>query len=280
MNPRLWQFTIMVCLCVVSVACQPIQPQTPTTSSTISPATGDIMITYADEGITAPSEIEGGLVNVSFVDERTDPRPSEPQIVRLLGDATFDDYTQALASDPASAREMISELGGGFGRNHFVLTEGDYFATLAGPPTKGPPAMAAFTVTAASTADTLPTSDVEVEMLDFSFAMPDELAAGPQLWHVANRGAQSHHLLIWQRDEGVSHEDFLAGFLSDTPPSGPPPMQWVTGWAATSPGEGGWMALDLAPGEYEILSLLPDFSESPPVKSQIEQGMHHLLTVK
>ena len=208
------------------------------------------------------------------------PNASEPQLVRLVGDATLDDYTQALGSDRTRAGEMISALGGAFGRNHFVLSEGNYFVTLAGPPTDGPPLMAAFTVTAASTDEALPTADVEVEMLDFSFAMPDELAAGPQLWHIANGGAQSHHLLIWQRDEGLSHEEFLAGFLGDTPSNGSPPIQWVTGWAATSPGEGGWLELDLAPGEYEIVSFLPDFSETPWVKSQLEQGMHLLLTVK
>lgn len=284
MNPRLWLFTTILCLCLVSVACQPIQPPTsttlPTTSSTVSAEADDITITYTDEGITAPSGIPGGLVTFNFVDERSDPQPSEPQIVRLAGDATLDDYTQALGSDRTRAGEMISALGGAFGRNHFVLTEGTYFATLAGPPTEGPPHMAAFTVTAPPTDEALPTADVKVEMLDFSFAMPDELTAGPQLWHIANGGAQSHHLLIWQRNEGTSHEEFLAGFLSDTPPSGPPPIQWVTGWAATGPGEGGWLELDLAPGEYEIVSFLPDFSESPPVKNQLEQGMHHLLTVK
>jgi hypothetical protein len=77
---------------------------------------------------------------------------------------------------------------------------------------------------------TPPTTDVEVELQDFSFVMPDEIAAGKQTWHIVNQGDQWHHLMIWQRNEGVTHEQLIEGMLSAQPSSGPPPMQWVTGW--------------------------------------------------
>jgi hypothetical protein len=274
MKQRVWQFPILVFMCFVCLACQPIQPQ----PSSTPPDASEIIITYSDDGIAAPSEVQGGLVTFNLQDHRSQPTPSEPQIVRLADGSTLDDYTQALGSGSTLANEMITQMGGAFGLNHFVLAEGNYFATLAGPPMGGPVPMAAFTVTAAGSIGELPTADVEVELLDFRFAMPDEIKAGPQLWHIANKGAQLHHLLIWQRNEGISHEELVGGFL-DGPRSGPPPMQWVIGWAATSAGQEGWVELDLAVGEYAILSLLPDFSTTPWVSSQLEQGMHHLLKV-
>ena len=235
MHSHIWQFAILLPLCFASVACQPVRPQ----ASAEPAAVAEIAISFADDGISAPTEIQGGLVTLDLQDDRSQTTPSEPQIVRLADGATVDDYTQALGSDPARADEMITQLGGAFGRNHFVLTEGNYFATLAGPPVEGPPPLAAFTVPAAAPIGELPAADVDVELLDFRFAMADEIKAGSQLWHIANQGAQLHHLLIFQRTEGVSHEELIQGFLSDTPPSWPPPFQWVLGWAATSPGQEG-----------------------------------------
>jgi hypothetical protein len=173
---------------------------------------------------------------------------------------------------------LLTALGGAFGRSYLNLEEGNYLALLAGPPAEGPPPLAAISVTEGKAAADPLTADVEVELSDFSFAMPDEIPAGKQLWHFVNSGEQWHHLLIWQRNEGVTHEEFM-GWLLDPQAEGPPPMQWVTGWAAMDAGQEGWAEIDLPAGEYEIVCFLPDFSSMPP-KGHLELGMHRILTVR
>jgi hypothetical protein len=44
-------------------------------------------------------------------------------------------------------------------------------------------------------------------------------------------------------------------------------------------GQQGWVHLDLAPGEYDILCFLSNFTATPP-KSHLEQRMHRILVVK
>jgi hypothetical protein len=276
MKRNVWQPLFWLAAALFSLACQPIQPQ----PNVAQPAPAVITIEHTDARINAPTEMTGGVVTIHFQDSRSQPTPAEPQLARLAEGKTLADYQEAVSLDLVAAAQMITALGGVFGINHFVLAQGNYLALRAGPPTEGPPPLAAITVTGKN-AITLPTADVEVALQDFSFAMPAEIPAGKQLWHFVNQGKQWHHLLIWQRNEGVTHEQFMAWLMTPpgTEPAGPPPMQWVTGWAAMDAGQEGWAELDLAPGEYEIVCFLPDFSTNPP-KGHLELGMHRLLVVK
>lgn len=274
MRRRIARMTIYLFVIMLVSACQPVQRL----PATVPGATTAITIEYTDDGISASADSQAGLVTIDFHDARSQSKPGEPQIARLADGKTSEDYLQALANDPPAAQALLTALGGAFGRNYFNLVEGKYLALLAGPPAEGQPLLAAFSVTGGNAAAVPPTADVEVELFDFSIAMPDEIPAGKQLWHFVNSGQQWHHVLIWQRNEGVTHEEFM-GWLMDPEAKRPSPMQWVTGWAAMDAGQDGWAEIDLPAGEYEIVCFLPDFSSTPP-KGHLELGMHRILTVR
>ncbi len=59
-----------------------------------------------------------------------------------------------------------------------------------------------------------PQADVAVEMVDFAYAMPDEIPAGPQLWEFTNNGEQWHMMFVIDLAEGAGVEDVMA-FLGD-----------------------------------------------------------------
>ena len=131
---------------------------------------------------------------------------------------------------------------------------------------------------------TEPMADVSVDMVDFAYAMPDEIPAGPQLWEFTNNGEQWHMMFVVDLAEGAGVEDVVA-FLGDgEPPAGPPPFEFAPD-AGTPPigaGERFWLETSLAPGEYLVGCPIPDvaaiFAGEMPL-SHIEHGMVKMINV-
>jgi hypothetical protein len=118
-----------------------------------------------------------------------------------------------------------------------------------------------------------PKADATVKLLDFSFILPPEIKAGPQVWQVVNEGPQPHEILLIKLAEGKSMGDFQAFMQA---PHGLPPFANVGGFQAIHPGETGWVHLDLTPGEYVALCFIPDENG----KAHIEHGMALPFSVK
>ena len=112
----------------------------------------------------------------------------------------------------------------------------------------GPPQVIPITSEAPSGA-TAPTADVAVSLLDFNFAMPDKIAAGPQVWQIDNAGEQWHEMGIVQLNEGMTVEDVLEWVASMGPegPSGPPPFAESAFWSPMGPGQRAWVTWDCRP---------------------------------
>jgi hypothetical protein len=275
-------------LVLLVTACQPIAiPIAPQSVGTPEPvaepsARPEVTVEVSENAITLPDTWPAGLVTVQV--QNNGEAPHAPIFARLAEDRTLEDFLGTMEQIPA-ALEMVTLLGGvsvdpgATGTNIFELEAGDYFildfAGAEGPLT------AAFTVEAAQSevvGATAPQADVQVDMLDFSFILPDEITAGPQLWQVSNSGNQWHHIQIVQLDEGVTVADLIAMLASHEPPSGPPPFTGIASWQETSSGVTSWGVLDLAPGEYTVICFLPDFTDLPPA-SHLVHGMVRTLRV-
>lgn len=266
-------------------ACQPIQAAPPHAGA-VHPTPPAVTITASAQGVTMPTALPAGVVSVTFQNHTTAPAHEGEcggvvDLIRLAEGKTAADFMRVLEAggfDPAVA----TALGGGCARagqsTHalYNLEPGAYAAlVMAG---EGPPQLAEFVVKAGANQATAPQAAVTMQLVDFSFVLPDQIKAGPQLWSISNQGTQWHHMSIVRLNKGVTIDQVLAMVMAEEEPAGPPPAQEMALWEVMSPGVTAWATIDLPPGEYYVLCFLPDLSANPPMV-HAGKGMVRLLKV-
>jgi hypothetical protein len=274
-----WRLVVlMLAALLVIAACS-----TPAAAPTPTPvAMPEVTVAVSDAGISAPAEMPAGLVAVTV--NNSTQAPTGPIFARLNEGVSQEQFMEALMADESgmAAISLVTLLGGaqaGAGesvRTVFDLKPGNHIALGFG---EGPPQLANFTVAAGSGAvPAAPAAAVNAELLDFQFALPDQIKAGVQTWQIENKGGQWHEMVVVKLNEGVTADDLMTMMMSGEEPDGPPPFEQVAFWAPMSAGERAWMDVDLPAGEYTVLCFLPDFASDPP-KSHLEHGMVRTLTV-
>ena len=242
----------------------------------VEEAAGDIpevMIEMGDAGPTIAAEVPSGVVAFN-----TAVAP-DAGLARLNEGATLEQLNEALGQpDPTAALALVSLLGGASntadGKVIVDLKPGRH--VLINFPEDGPPTVAPFTAGEPSGA-TAPTADVVVDLVDFNFAIPAEIEAGPKVWQISNKGEQWHEMAIVKLSEGATVDDVLAMLQSEEETEGPPPFEDIAFWAPNSPGETGYVTWDLPAGEYTVICFLPDLAGD--MTSHAAHGMVATLTV-
>jgi hypothetical protein len=198
--------------------------------------------------------------------------------VQLAAGVNKDTYMNAAAQGMPDAK-LGALLGGSCAKNDapahdiYNLQPGSYLAVHMGQT----PDVAEVQVKESANHATAPRADVKVQMLDFSYVLPDEIKAGPQLWEINNGGKQPHMLDIVRLNEGVSLDDFFKAVMSENP-SAPPPATEPSFWADSNPGVTAWTHLNLAPGTYYALCFATDTSSNPPMM-HVQKGMVRMFKV-
>ena len=124
-------------------------------------------------------------------------------------------------------------------------------------------------------ADAVATAQVvEVTGLDYAFEAPAEIEAGWTTFHFANRGPEAHHLTLFRLEEGHTIEDVVAALRDRQPLQGIATA--VGGPNAPMPGADANATLNLTPGEYALICLVP----SPDGVPHVFKGMVRSLTVR
>jgi len=139
-----------------------------------------------------------------------------------------------------------------------VLAEGEYVLDYAPYPMEegALPARSPRSITVGGEVQTeTPAADVEVQMVDFAFALPAGIGAGEQLWRVRNGGEQLHHMVVLRLNEGASAQDALAWLETE---EGPPPGEPAAYVGIMSPGYSADYQMDLTPGRYVAICFMPD----------------------
>ncbi len=284
MNARRLSWLAAGALAVVLLAgCAPVAtfPRTGGAAPAAEAAAAEIPVvtlSVTDAGLQAPAEMPSGVVAVRV--EGGDPE-NAPMLARLNAGATMEQLGEALAQpDPMAALPLVSLLGGAAsvdGQVIYDLTPGDYVAVFFAP--DGPP-LATPIVAGEPSGATAPTPDISVSLVDFNFAMPDKIAAGPQVWQIENAGNQWHEMPILKLNEGVTVDDVMAMMAESGPggPEGPPPFEMVAFWSPMGAGEKAWVTWDLPPGEYTVLCFLPDIAGD--MSPHVAHGMVRTLTVE
>lgn len=118
-----------------------------------------------------------------------------------------------------------------------------------------------------------PANVVNVTATEFSYAMPDTLPAGWTSFRMTNAGKELHHVTLVRLEEGKTLEDLLKAM--GTP--GPLPA-----WAVFAGGPNAVVGpmvsdvtVDLAPGNYAALCVIPSADGTP----HVMKGMSKALTV-
>lgn len=135
-----------------------------------------------------------------------------------------------------------------------------------------------------------PPADGTVNMTEFSFTVPETLAAGPQIFKIENTGSEPHMFQLGYLPEGMTQEQAMLLFTTDEDSEGTPAvpagledytleelMQEVYatgGISALEPGTAQWMILDLEPGTYSAACYVTN--EQGP---HFAQGMFVVFTV-
>ncbi len=278
---------------VLLAACANAQAQPSTAPAAVAEAAVEagvvtppvVEIVTKDHFFEAPAEIEGGWVTVKSRNEGAEPH--HVQLARLSDGVTFEAFVEALQQGPEVAFPMLSLAGGpgpldtgGEAAVTVELTPGQYILADFLPSADGVPhiakgMLAPLTVTAApELAVALPEVAGEVKLMSFSFALPQNIQAGEQVWQVTNEGDQWHEISLIKLAEGKTMMDVTHWMHA---PDGPPPFTNVGGMQGIDPGESAYLHLNLTPGEYAVLCHIPDPASG---KAHTELGMVMPFTVK
>jgi uncharacterized cupredoxin-like copper-binding protein len=245
-----------------------------------------ITITAHDYSYHAPAQVKAGLVSITLENEGQEPH--HVQLARLNDGVSVQQFQAALQQSPEAALSLVTWAGGpgviDFGGSQEVTMElvaGTYMLLCFIPSPDGVPHLAKGMVASLEVVDDdnssgvqPPQAEAAVEMDDFSFVLPSEIKAGPQVWQIDNEGQQPHEISLIKLAEGKTMED-VAAFMAG--PNGPPPFTSAGGLQGIDPGESGWLKLNLTPGEYVALCHIPDPASGKP---HTELGMVAAFSVE
>ncbi len=233
----------------------------------------EVVVTMTDAGPSVAGEVPSGVVAFNL-----SAAPSA-LLARLNEGVTLEQLNEGLSQpDPMATVSLVSLLGGASNTTdgklivdvqpgrHVLINFAEDGSSSAVPFTAGEPSGA-----------TLPAADVTVDLVDFNFAIPAEITAGPKVWQISNQGEQWHEMAIVKLTEGATIDDVLAMLQSEEESSGPPPFEDVAFWSPNSPGETGYVTWDLPAGEYTVICFLPDLAGD--MSPHAAHGMVANLTV-
>ena len=238
-----------------------------------------ITIKAHDYSFEAPAQIEAGLVSIRLENEGQEPH--HVQLVRLNDGVTMEQLQATLQQGPEAALPLVTLDGGPgvvpSGKSQQVtveLTPGHYVLACLVPGPDGIPhlakgMMAPLEVVSGAEQREVsePKANGLVRMMDFSFVLPTEIKAGPQVWKVTNEGQQPHEIALIKLAQGKTVADVQAFMQA---PTGAPPFEDAGGLQGIEAGESGWLNLDLQPGNYVALCHIPDPASG---KAHEELGM-------
>jgi len=244
----------------------------------------------SQNGFTVPNVVPGGIVGISI--HNTGDQTHAVNLWRMRDGHTRDEvialneHIKGNPDDFFGAFEIGSWIH--FAENiepdttyHFYgdLGTGDFFLMDDANPDLDPTFFSATQVI--GTVE--PEASVTLDMVDFSYVIPDEIPAGKQLWEITNSGEQWHLFAIMEADPDVSVEEVLASLGGpDEPPPADSPVEFIGGMPPMSQGERIWMEFDLEAGAYELICPLPDVtalaSGAEPLP-HLSHGMRRALTV-
>ena len=245
------------------------------------PAAQEIVFTASEYAFTGPDTIAPGLTTVSL---RNDGKEEHHLVLARLDEGrTMADVMAAFQANPAAEPDFITFVGGAgsaFGGETSNATQelaaGNYimicFIPLPGGqmPHLTMGMVRELVVAGERHEAAAPEVTGEITMNEFSFGLPDTIAAGEHTFRVVNNGEQTHEVALIRLNDGVTAEQFLAALAPGA--TTPPPGSSVGGNGALSPGIFNFFSADVEAGNYLLLCFVPDTDGAPHImKGMVKQ---------
>jgi uncharacterized cupredoxin-like copper-binding protein len=256
----------------------------PASRGAFDPASHTATIYAKDYAFESPDSITAGLTNFHLVNEGQTLH--HVQLVRIDSGKTAADLEAAMKTPGPLPAWAVAVGGpnapdpGASSDAAFDLKEGNYLLVCF---VDIPEHVPHFTkgmvrpmkvVAAAGTPAAVPTADVVISLADYNFVVKGALSAGKHTIKVENNGPQEHEVEIVRLAPGKTMKD-LGEWMKTM--QGPPPANAIGGIAGTMKSTGGYVTVDLTPGNYVLLCFIPDAKDGKP---HVEHGMVKELTVK
>jgi len=256
----------------------------------------ELRMVATDYAFELAGETAAGLTLVTLENNGTELHHA--QLMQLAEGESAETLQTALGQSPEAIFGLGRFVGGPSvaapgGQTQVILDlePGQYVALCFVESPDGVPHLAkgmvqSFEVASGGTppAATEPQAASTVVLRDFTFELPAQIAAGPQVWEVVNEGPQPHEIALLKLAEGVApvqvqgmivgpsaspeadHEMASPAAAPEGSPAaaGPPPFEPVGGMQALASGLRGWIVLDLEPGNYLAVCFVPDPASGQP----------------
>lgn len=221
---------------------------------------------YAYDG---PESIPGGLTRIELVN--AGEQEHSLWVIKLDEGKSFEDIMGVFAnleSEPEFPGWMtwyggVSAGPGGSAAYTVDLAPGVYSLFSFSEGDDGAPdamkGMAAtLTVTEpAAVGAAPPAADLRAELVDFSFIIEGEPAAGPQVVEITNTGMEPHEIILLKLAEGATVQNAMAFMMAGEDAEGAPPFEFSGGAAPMAAGMTAWYEVDVEAGEYGLICFLP-----------------------
>ncbi len=119
-----------------------------------------------------------------------------------------------------------------------------------------------------------PLTDAILELNEYALAFLPQPGPGQRTIRVINTGEKVHDLLFARLDGDAGVEQLLAGLAPGS--TSPIPGRLLNSIGALSPGQEGWITVDLTPGRYVMLCLEQDADDGA---SHYIHGMLHTFRI-
>ncbi|HIN37012.1 MAG TPA: hypothetical protein EYM77_05065 [Dehalococcoidia bacterium] len=118
-------------------------------------------------------------------------------------------------------------------------------------------------------------NEVSYTATDYHFEGSQFLPSGMTELTLVNQGMELHHQQLLTLPEGMTVDDLMAGLMSGEEGPPPPGVDAARGVGALNPGLSGNVTLNLTPGNYVVLCLVPNAEGAP----HVALGMVKPITV-
>lgn len=255
-----------------------------TTEGAARERTNVLTITASEFAFDAPASVPAGPTRVHLVNRGAELH--HVQLVRIHEGHTFQELMEASkAGGPPPAWVTFvggpnTPVPGGESDATLNLRPGSYALLCFIPSKDGVPHMMKgmvkpLSVTGAAVpAAAASAPDVRVRLTDYSYEMDREITAGRRTLRIENAAAQPHEFILVRLAPGKTAQEMMGWLMRE---QGPPPGMPMGGTTLLSRGESNDVTVELEPGEYALLCMVPDAKDGKP---HVVHGMVRQITVR
>lgn len=248
-----------------------------------------VTITAADFNFQAPDTIPAGWTEIRLVNQG--PNLHHAQLIRLDQGKTYEDMMNAFktakptdpppawllfsggpnAPTPSETAVLYQNLEPGNYAIVCFVDIPDHVPHIAKGMTKS---LTVVPGPAEAQAATVPTADVTMQLVDYTFNITPALTAGKHVIRIENGAQQGHEVFIAKLDSGKTLAD-VQKWMDKM--QGAPPAHAMGGVAFIAPGSYVLMPVDLPAGNYFLICFVPDAKDGKP---HFMHGMSKEITIQ